>query len=314
MDHHSILASAFAAVERLDLSHRDDGRRQPGLVDAHERSVAFLAEHGLVPDSRVRRYLDRAAVVEGLAIALPDLCPARFQLVLDWTHHNCLHDDAMERLGDLYTVAEVSRAYADALAGRPVARPAHPLVASMVAWRARAVEVGVASDLLAHFAERAARMATQFLLEHLHARHEIRLGEAEYLRQRVDSGPSDAWYALLDLVWGPEGRPTPENVATLRRLATAANVAGNELRTLGRELDQGNGSNLLVQAPDPAAAVERLLEFHNQQTRALEVAAHAPDPATRAYARRLARAVYATHVYERSSHRGLAWTPTAQMA
>lgn len=302
-------AHVAEAIARLRTPHHDDGRRHPLGAAAHARSAAFLESFGLVPDARTRRYLDRAAVAEGMSIALPGAPDATFQLAVDWTNHNCLHDDAAERREhDVYFVADLSRRYAEALLGATPPADAHPLVRAIAAWRRRAVDIGADPALLLELARRAERMGSQFVLERLLARHGASLPEEEYLRQRVQDGPFDAWFALLDMAFGPARRPVSPAAERLQRLAVCMSVAGNELRTLGRELAQGSRSNIVLQAADPVAAIGRVVAFHNDSSRRFTgEAARLPDEQHREYAAALARAVFAVHAYEMRSVRGRAW-------
>ena len=309
---HSLLAPLSQAIARLHLPHTDDHRRHPAADRLHARSVAFLVAQGLAPDPATRRTLDRAAVVEGMVIALPDLAEPLLQLAVDWTNHNCLHDDAVEAsdLGgrmDSYAVAALSRRYTEALRGLDDGEGAHPLVRAMVSWRRRALALELDEATLERFAARAGAMASQFALERLMADHGVRLDEQEYLRQRVSAGPFDAWFALILMVLGPERQLASVSAEALRRSAVEMTVCGNELRTCARELAQGIEVNLIARAADPEAAILRLLDRHNACARRFQAAvARLPDDPHRALAAALARAVYATHVYELRSIRGLA--------
>lgn len=295
------------AIACLHHPHVDDGRRHPAGERLHARSVAFLAQQGLVPDARARRYLDRAAVVDGMVIALPDLDEALLQLAVDWTNHNCLHDDAVEDPAmHPSEVAAISRRYAAALRGEDAGDGAHPLARAMVAWHSRALALGVDPSSLERFAARAGAMASQFVLDRLMAEHEVRIDEAEYLRQRVQAGPFDAWFALIDALLGAEACDGPR-CDELRVLAVQMNVYGNELRTLARELAQGCTHNLIARAADPEAATLRLVALHNAAARRFRaIASYLGEDRHQEYALTLARAVWATHVYELRSIRGLA--------
>lgn len=296
-------------IARLAMPHRDDGLRK-GRIDAHhERSIGFLGRCGLVADEATRRYLDRARVAEGMAIALPDVGDEAFQLALDWTNHNCLHDDLVESPSlDAFDVASLSRDYATALLAEDVVDDAFPLVAAMVQWRRRAVALGVDRDRLDHFARRAARMASQFALERLIHEHGAWLADDEYLRQRIQDGPYDTWFALLEVVRSVGARPAP--VEPHPSLATRINVLGNELRTCLRELDQDNPTNLILRATDREEAVDRLVILHNRAVEQFaEWAGALPSDRERLRAGNLARAIFATHIYELRSVRGVAWAP-----
>lgn len=307
---HALRRALTAAVERLRIPYEDDLGRHPNVEEHHARSVAFLAEQGLVPDEGTRWYLDRARVAEGMAIALPDVAPPLFQLAVDWTNHNCLHDDAMESTEHgVELVAALSRRYAQALGGRIDGRGHHPLVAAMVAWRHRALALRVDAALLERFVQRAERMAEQFVLE----RQDPTLDEEEYLQWRVQAGPSDAWFGLIDLVLGPARRPDSMLATELQQLAIGMNVTGNELRTATREIDREIPTNAILRAEDPYAAIERMVRRHDDRARRFErLVRLATDSRHRDYARCLARAVHATHQYELRSVRGCAWPAPAE--
>lgn len=298
------------SIERLCAARAVALPEHPRWREIHGRSKAFLAESGLLVDERTLHYLDRACVAWGCALCFPRVSDEVLQLIVDWTNHNCLHDDHVEGLRDPYAIAELGQRYTAVLSGAPLVDGDPPLIRAIAAWGRRAAALTPAGWLRS-FAARADRMCRSFVLERLLLEVPLPVRVREYASMRAAAGPFDAWFdfVLLALPAGAAPADLRAETSRLRDLAVHLAVLGNEIRTQAREAAQRSAFNLLDRTG--AAEDEALGEvarIHEETCREFEARrGSARDPWLRAYADTLALALLATDHYERESCRGLRW-------
>jgi hypothetical protein len=281
------------------------GEIHPAWELVHARSVKFFARHDLGHCKGERGIIEARHIARGAALAFPYVSTATLQVVVDWIAHNCLHDDAVERMSDIYEIADLGRWCRRALAGEVLPAEAPPLAQVLSSWRREAAQVAPAS-WLEQMALRSDAMSQSFVAERLLADTGPELTMPQYVDWRVQAGPFDVFFSFVQLAVVPVRATVPAQAVPLRRLAVKLAVLGNDLRSAPRERHEAS-LPLLRKGTDTASDSEALVQMYNEALEQFEDLAPTLSGDAALYAEALGRAVNANAHWERSSSWATEW-------
>jgi hypothetical protein len=205
------LSDAYAysrAAQTLREPAATFGEIHPAWELVHARTVEFFARHDLGHCKAERGIIEARHIARGAALAFPHVSTATLQVVVDWIAHNCLHDDAVERMSDVYGIAELGRWCRRALSGEVLPGGAPPLAQVLSSWRREAAQVAPAS-WLEQMALRSDAMSQAFVAERLLADAGPKLTMQQYVGWRAQAGPFDVWFSFVQLAVAPVRATVP---------------------------------------------------------------------------------------------------------
>lgn len=281
----------------------------PAWERVHKNSMEFLVRHNLIQSKEEFDFMNHEQVAWGIGTAYPYCNEETFQLITDWTNHNCLHDDAVEKIKDPQSVIALAHSCMLALAGEALPHNASMFARALAEWRQRAVHIGT-PPWLEHFAQRCDAMSHSFVTERYLTNSNAKLPLNQYIVLRTDSSPLEAWFDFADLALGLMAANLPRHTQLLRHDAVEIALVGNEVRTSKRE--QSQGAPRLLRQSDAGTA--NLIRAYNAALDRFEQRAALLVGDSALYAHTLARALHALSCFERRANRGLAGPSEAQQA